>query len=161
MYTKVNRHYSNENSWRRKTDFPGAYAFRQTDDSRSMCPLRFVKARCRSVLLGCKNRDEVLSAVKYYGLNDNQRDYTEVLGTLKNDFKGNCVYCSHCQPCPSEIDMAAVNKYLGIARLDLENIPPSIRSHYHSLSNGGDECIICGSCESRCPFGVTIIENMA
>lgn len=114
-----------------------------------------------SVMLGCQNREEVLDAVRYLDMSDSERDYTHVLGTLRNDFRGNCVYCSHCQPCPAEIDIAAVNKYLDIARLDEGNIPPSIRSHYAGLAHGGKDCISCGSCESRCPFGVQIIDNMA
>jgi predicted aldo/keto reductase-like oxidoreductase len=114
-----------------------------------------------SVLLGCKTRGEVLDAVRYLDMSDSERDYTSVLGTLRNDFRGNCVYCSHCQPCPANIDIAAVNKYLDIARLDEENIPPSIRSHYAGLAYGGGACISCGSCESRCPFDVPIIDNMA
>jgi predicted aldo/keto reductase-like oxidoreductase len=94
-------------------------------------------------------------------MSDSERDYTSVLSTLRNDFRGNCVYCSHCQPCPANIDIAAVNKYLDIARLDEEHIPSSIRSHYAGLAYGGGACIACGSCERRCPFGVPIIENMA
>ena len=81
--------------------------------------------------------------------------------TLRNDFRGNCVYCSHCQPCPAGIDIAAVNKYLDIARLDADRVPPSIRSHYAGLAHGGKDCIGCGHCERRCPFGVAVIENMA
>jgi predicted aldo/keto reductase-like oxidoreductase len=114
-----------------------------------------------SVMLGCKTREEVLDSVRYLDMSDNERDYTPILGTLRNDFRGNCVYCSHCQPCPANIDIAAVNKYLDIARLDLENIPPSIHSHYSGLAYGGGACISCGSCETRCPFDVPIIENMA
>ena len=114
-----------------------------------------------SVLLGCKSRGEVLDAVRYLDMSDDERDYTHVLGTLRNDFRGNCVYCSHCQPCPAEIDIAVVNKYLDIARLDKENIPLSVRSHYAGLAHGGGDCIGCGNCESRCPFGVSIIDNMA
>ncbi len=114
-----------------------------------------------SVMLGCKTGEEVLDVVRYLDMNDDERDYTPVLGTLRNDFRGNCVYCSHCQPCPAGIDIAAVNKYLDIARLDEANIPPSIRSHYAGLAASGKDCISCGNCESRCPFGVKIIDNMA
>lgn len=114
-----------------------------------------------SVLLGCKTRDEMLDAVRYLELDDSERDYAGILGSMRNDFKGNCVYCSHCQPCPVGIDIASVNKYLDIARLDTANVPPSIRSHYSSLSHLGSECTGCGHCESRCPFGVPVIENMA
>lgn len=114
-----------------------------------------------SVMLGCKTRGEVLDAIRYLDMSDSERDYTHVMNTLRNDFKGNCVYCSHCQPCPAEIDIAAVNKYLDIARLDEANVPPSIRSHYAGLAHSGKDCISCSSCETRCPFGVPVIENMA
>ena len=114
-----------------------------------------------SVLLGCQSQAEVEDAARYLDLDDAQRDYTPVMGTLRNDFAGNCVYCSHCQPCPAGIDIAGVNKYLDIARLDPDHVPPSVRSHYAGLAQGGGACIGCGSCETRCPFGVPIIQNMA
>ena len=114
-----------------------------------------------SVLPGCQTAAEVEDVMRYFECDDSQKDYSDVLGAVPNDFRGSCVYCSHCQPCPVEIDVAAVNKYLDIARLDTDNVPPSIRSHYHSMAHRGDECIACGNCEDRCPFGVPIIENMA
>ena len=114
-----------------------------------------------SVMIGCKTPDEVRAAVSYLDTTPEERDYSEVLGTLKSDFRGNCVYCSHCQPCPAEIDIATVNKYLDIAKLDLSAVPPSVRGHYGELSRTGGDCIACGSCESRCPFGVPVIANMA
>lgn len=114
-----------------------------------------------SALLGCQTRAEIEDAVKYLDMSDSERDYTHVMSTLRNDFAGNCVYCSHCEPCPVGIDIAAVNKYLDIARLDLENVPPSVRSHYAGLAHSGKDCIGCGSCEKRCPFNVPIIKNMA
>lgn len=113
-----------------------------------------------STLLGCKSREEILDAVRYLDLSDEEKDYAEVVGSYKNSFKGQCVYCSHCQPCPVEIDIAAVNKYLDIAKLDVANVPPSIRQHYFHLAAHGGDCIACGSCESRCPFSVPIIDNM-
>lgn len=114
-----------------------------------------------SVLLGCKTAEEVGNAMQYFTLDESARDYAEILGAVRNDFRGNCVYCSHCQPCPSAIDIASVNKYLDIARLTPDNIPPSVKSHYSSLTSGGKDCVGCGNCENRCPFGVPIIENMA
>ena len=113
-----------------------------------------------SVLMGCSTADEVRDAVSYLAKSDAQRDYTGVISAVQSDFKGSCVYCSHCLPCPKSIDIAAVHKYLDIAHLDLANVPPSIRSHYMSMPHTGEECIACGNCEKRCPFGVSIIENM-
>lgn len=113
-----------------------------------------------STLIGHKSRAEVEEAVRYLNATAEERDYMSVVGDMKNDFSGHCVYCGHCQPCPSDIDIAAVNKYLDIALLDENNIPPSIISHYKSLSSGGADCIQCGNCEARCPFGVDITGNM-
>ena len=113
-----------------------------------------------SVMTGAQTREEVLAAVGYFDLDESEKDYSQVIATMKNDFKGNCVYCSHCLPCPSEIDIAAVNKFLDIARLTPDQVPPSVRSHYHSLLHRGNECIECRSCEERCPFGVPVVDNM-
>jgi Predicted oxidoreductases of the aldo/keto reductase family len=44
--------------------------------------------------------------------------------------------------------------------LDEANVPPSIRQHYKELGSHGSDCIECGSCEARCPFGVPIMDNM-
>lgn len=118
-----------------------------------------------SVLLGCKTPEEISEAVKYSELSDAERDYTEALSSVRGangicGLHGSCVYCNHCQPCPSQIDIATVNKYLDIAKLDTANIPPSIRSHYQSLAHNSSECIGCGNCEARCPFDVPVIDNM-
>ena len=113
-----------------------------------------------SVLLGMQNSAQVADAMQYFTLDEQALDYSHVLESAGKDFRGSCVYCNHCRPCPANIDIAAVNRYLDIARLDKNAIPPSIRSHYQSLDHRGDECIACGSCESRCPFGVSIISGM-
>lgn len=113
-----------------------------------------------STMLGFKSRDEVLEAVRYLDMTDSERDYTHVVNSMQNNFDGHCVYCSHCQPCPVGIDIAALNKYLDIAKLDQQNVPPSIRQHYGSMTSHGSDCIQCGNCESRCPFSVPIIKNM-
>ena len=114
-----------------------------------------------SVLPGCQTAAEMHDVLRYLTTSDKERDYTGVINSFRNDFKGSCVYCSHCQPCPVEIDIATVMKYLDIARLDPNNVPPSMRSHYASLLHKGSECTACGRCEARCPFGVSIVNNMA
>ena len=113
-----------------------------------------------SVMLGCQTAAEVAEALRYLELPEAELDYLPVLSTLQQNFTGNCVYCSHCQPCPQGIDIAAVNRYLDIAKLDQEQVPPSIRSHYEGLATHGSDCIGCGSCEARCPFSVPVIERM-
>ncbi len=113
-----------------------------------------------SVLLGCRSRQEVLDSVNYLNLTDEEKDYAPIIQTYKKDFMGNCLYCSHCQPCPVQIDIAAVNKYLDIALIDEGNIPKSIVSHYKTLERHGSDCTGCKQCEERCPFAVPVAKNM-
>ena len=113
-----------------------------------------------SVLPGCKTPEEMNQALDYLNLSDEEKDYASVINTMRNDFKGACVYCGHCQPCPANIDIAAVNKYLDIAKLTPEDVPHSIKSHYQNLTAGGAQCIACEHCEGRCPFDVPVVSNM-
>ena len=117
-----------------------------------------------SAIVGCRTREEVAAAVAYLGASTEERDYSRAVSAFRDDgkggFKGSCVYCNHCLPCPSSIDIGAVNKYLDIARLDETRIPPSISQHYRSLKAHGSDCVECGSCEKRCPFSVPVIKNM-
>lgn len=113
-----------------------------------------------STLIGCQSAKQVEEAVNYLHTADEQRDYMNIIKGYKGELSGKCVYCNHCQPCPVDIDIAMVNKYLDIALLDVSHIPPSIIQHYNSLPANGTDCIACGSCEDKCPFSVPIITNM-
>ena len=113
-----------------------------------------------SVLIGCATAQQVLEAVSYLNASEEERDYSDVIKDFQGSMKGSCVYCNHCLPCPSEINIADVNKYLDIALLDEKNIPPSVASHYRALEHKASQCISCGSCEERCPFSVPVIGNM-
>ncbi|MCL2841997.1 MAG: aldo/keto reductase [Oscillospiraceae bacterium] len=111
-----------------------------------------------SVLPGCQTAAEMEDVMRYFSVSGEEKDYAEVLGSVQNDFKGSCVYCSHCQPCPVGIDIAAVHRLVDTARLDKANIPATLRAEYAALESA--VCIECGHCEVRCPFGVPVIENV-
>ncbi|MDR3305381.1 MAG: aldo/keto reductase [Clostridiales Family XIII bacterium] len=113
-----------------------------------------------SALIGCKTAEEVSEALKYLSMGAEERDYSEILGGEHGNFKGNCVYCNHCLPCPAGIDIAALTRDLDIARAGEGIAPPSVVSHYGGLSAHGSDCTACGHCEKRCPFDVPVIENM-
>lgn len=114
-----------------------------------------------STMIGCQSAGQIKEAVGYLQTSDEQRDYMDIIKGYQGELSGKCVYCNHCQPCPVNIDIAMVNKYLDIALLDTSHIPPSIMQHYRSLSANGKDCIACGSCEDKCPFSVPVIDNMA
>ncbi len=113
-----------------------------------------------STLIGCESRAQVQEAIAYLNATPEERDYAPVMGSVRRDFRGSCVYCSHCLPCPSEIDIAAVNRCLDQARLNEADITQDVRTRYQNLSAHGSDCIACGSCEAKCPFGVPVIDNM-
>jgi predicted aldo/keto reductase-like oxidoreductase len=113
-----------------------------------------------SAMVGCQSATHVEEAVNYLHATQQQRNYTDIISEYRETLIGKCVYCNHCQPCTVDIDIAAVHKYLDIALLDKNNIPPSIKQHYRSLPANGADCTSCGNCEDKCPFSVPIIENM-
>jgi predicted aldo/keto reductase-like oxidoreductase len=113
-----------------------------------------------SVMIGCATAEQVSQAVSYINASEEEKDYSGVIKDFQGTMKGSCVYCNHCLPCPAQINVADVNKYLDIALLDENNIPPSVASHYRCLAHHGSECSACGSCEERCPFSVPVIGNM-
>ncbi|MBQ1841330.1 MAG: 4Fe-4S dicluster domain-containing protein, partial [Atopobiaceae bacterium] len=77
---------------------------------------------------------------------------------------GLCTYCGHCASCPVGISVAQVNKFYDLAEVQVSkggDVPALVRDHYLALEHHADECVACGGCESRCPFGVGVIERMA
>lgn len=113
-----------------------------------------------SVIVGCHSVEEVEHAIKYMDATDSEKDYTEIISnSLKFKMDGRCMYCNHCQPCPVKIDIAAVTKYLHLAKIQ-EEVPETVREHYNSLKTKASDCIQCGKCEPNCPFGVEIRANM-
>lgn len=114
-----------------------------------------------SVMVGYDTPEHVEQAVAYESASAEEKDYAGVLANApRHTFgQGECTYCGHCKPCPSEIDIAMVNKYYDLAAMQPE-VPSTIKGHYLALDHKADECIGCKSCESRCPFGVKIAERM-
>lgn len=113
-----------------------------------------------SVMVGCKSKEEIRAALDWCSASAAERDYTPVLAGLeKFSWTGHCMYCGHCAPCSTGIDIASVNKFYNLTVAQGE-IPETVREHYKTLSHHASECIACGACETRCPFGVRIVESM-
>jgi len=113
-----------------------------------------------SVMAGFSEPGHVDAAAAYCEAGPEERDYATVLaGAPRHAFSGQCTYCGHCRPCPMDIDIAMVNKLYDLAVMQPEP-PESVRQHYRALEASAADCIACGGCESRCPFGVPIVERM-
>lgn len=113
-----------------------------------------------TVLAGAHSVEQLRESVAYENASEEERDYAPAFASFPNiSWKGHCMYCSHCAPCPKKIDVASVTKFLNLAKAQGE-VPETVREHYEVLPHHAGECIQCGACETRCPFGVAIIENM-
>lgn len=114
-----------------------------------------------SVLVGMETEEQVHAAVAYETASEEEKDYaTPLANAPKHAYRGQCTYCGHCHPCPREIDIAMVNKLTDLALMQSE-VPESLKEHYSRLGHTADDCINCGGCERRCPFGVKVTEKMA
>lgn len=113
-----------------------------------------------TVLSGARSLDQLKVSIEYENASDEEKDYAAAFATFPNiSWEGHCMYCSHCAPCPKQIDVATVTKFLNLAKAQ-GSVPETVREHYEVLPHHAGECIQCGACETRCPFGVSIRENM-
>lgn len=110
-----------------------------------------------TVVPGCKNVKEMKDALTYLNASDEDRDYSRTISKSDWNLKGSCMYCNHCLPCSSNIDIAATTR---IADSAMHGTTAGIRSAYDALASKASSCIKCGSCMKRCPFGVDVISNM-
>lgn len=113
-----------------------------------------------TVLAGAHSVEQLQQSIAYEDATEEERDYAPAFASFPNiSWKGHCMYCSHCAPCSKKIDVASVTKFLNLAKAQ-GKVPETVREHYEVLPHHAGECIQCGACETRCPFGVPIIENM-
>ena len=113
-----------------------------------------------AVMCGYDTIEQIREAVSYETATDDEKDYASVIaGAPLHAYLGQCTYCGHCRPCPMDIDIAMVNKLYDLA-VQQPEVPESLRAHYTELPVTASACIGCRSCESRCPFQVSIAQRM-
>ncbi|MCI8477597.1 MAG: (4Fe-4S)-binding protein [Oscillospiraceae bacterium] len=109
-----------------------------------------------TVLPGIRNVEDVTKLLGFFASSPQERDYS-VLGTVTpQDALGNCVYCNHCQPCPSGLQVGLINKYYDLSKAG----DVMAADHYAKLAKHASDCVDCGHCNSRCPFQVKQSERM-
>ena len=114
-----------------------------------------------SVMAGVQNLAQMQEALAYVDRPAEHLDYASVLaGAQAHAYYGQCTYCGHCAPCVKGINIALVNKYADLAEMH-DSVPEGVGQHYRELDVTAADCIGCGDCEARCPFGVPIAEKMA
>ena len=95
--------------------------------------------------------DEFLDFIKTAPEMDQQirsvidRDRSQLAGEF-------CRACGYCQPCPAKIDIAQCARMsLMLRRAPAENF---LTPHWKSEMDKINNCINCGKCRSKCPYGL-------
>ena len=113
-----------------------------------------------AIMSGVHSLEELKASLAYETAAADEKDYAAALASFqKISWQGHCMYCGHCAPCPKGIDVATVTKFLNLAKAQ-GCVPETVREHYAALPHKAAECVKCGACEKRCPFGVYVVENM-
>jgi predicted aldo/keto reductase-like oxidoreductase len=106
---------------------------------------------------GCANLDEIKAALSYLDASAEEKDYHSIDSNALWKLGGKCVYCNHCLPCPEGINIGHVLKLLDAAERSMSR---EIADKVRMLDKSALDCVGCGDCLERCPFGVPVIERM-
>ena len=107
---------------------------------------------------GCRSVEEMKAALGFLEATEEEKDYSSINLNSMWRLQGSCMYCNHCLPCPVGIDIGVTTRITDIAGYAIDD---NIVSEYKALSVKASECVECGVCTERCPFGVDVIANMA
>lgn len=106
---------------------------------------------------GCKDIPELRAALAYNTASPAERDYRTAMASVRLIEVGDCVYCTHCLPCPADINIAETSRLLDLGR---EGVSQKLREAYRALPVPASACQECGDCEERCPFDVPVRDRM-
>ena len=125
-----------------------------------------------TVCSGARNEEQLAESIAYCSKSDAEKSYAEAFAAFPRvSWSGHCMYCTHCHPCPAQINIADVTKFMNLVIAHNESngihegtevfrVPDTEREHYRVLAHHAGECLQCGLCETRCPFDVDIRNNM-
>lgn len=112
------------------------------------------------VIPGMAEEKEILQNVsavedKHPLTQEEQAEIEEIRNTLGTQF---CRRCNYCAPCSVGISIPSVFLFTGyFKRYDLKKWA---YERYTAMGKNAADCIGCGDCESRCPYGLPIRQMM-
>jgi len=115
------------------------------------------QAGVATVVPGLKSTEELRETLYYLNASPEEKSFDAPVKNFRCYLEGGCVYCNHCLPCPSSIDIARVNRLVETSK---HVFTKNLYSEYHELSAKASECIECEACVKRCPFNVDVISKM-
>ena len=115
------------------------------------------QAGVSNVVPGCADLDQLAAALAYWEADAEEKDFSAIVADFKQYETGECVYCNHCLPCPSAINIGRTIHMLDLAQHAMTD---DVRASYAAMPAKASDCIECGACTERCPFGVDVIPKM-
>jgi predicted aldo/keto reductase-like oxidoreductase len=106
---------------------------------------------------GARNAKEFWQTLYYLHATDHERDYRPIVTDLHQRFAGQCVYCHHCLPCPEGIEVGWMIWLLDQAH---GGVTDDQRGWYAEFDVPASDCVECGICAERCPFGVEAVTKL-
>jgi len=110
-----------------------------------------------NVVPGCKTVEQLNEVLAYFDATDEEKDFSEIIQFFQQYVTGECCYCNHCLPCPSEINIGQTMRLLDMA---VSGVTPELKADYDAMPTNASDCVQCGSCMERCPFEVDVISKM-
>jgi predicted aldo/keto reductase-like oxidoreductase len=98
------------------------------------------------------------STLSYLEATEAERAYGPVVAGLAEIMAGECLYCHHCLPCEEGIEIGWM---IWLADQAEDGVTEALQGWYDGYAHGASECVACGACVERCPFGVDIVERLA
>jgi hypothetical protein len=106
---------------------------------------------------GVSSADQLNELLAYESAPADERDYSGVIKSFNEYYAGQCVYCNHCLPCPSNLDIGQITRLLDHAK---SGMTVETKAKYDALEAKASACTKCRACITRCPFDVDVTANM-
>ena len=89
--------------------------------------------------------------------------YQKVVAAINAKLKVGCTGCGYCMPCPKGVDIPGA--FASYNRMASEGKFAGLKEHFmcsaaRKDSTAASLCIGCGKCESHCPQGIPIRQEL-
>jgi len=110
--------------------------------------------------------DNVNTASSSYPGDFTEKEYTlfaNVVSEIKHGLKVGCTGCRYCMPCPQNVDIPGT--FSAYNDINVDGYIPAITRYFMCTSlrtdyTGPKNCINCGKCETHCPQGIHIRDEL-